>query len=77
MEKVWGLVGWIRGDFRGGSLGIKAGFMKGQLSKNNAMDQGKTSEQVFFLYIYIYSRSMAGIVLRYFFNIFFDPSWKC
>lgn len=47
-----------------GAVEIKAGLMKRQLSSNNAMDQGKAAEQVFF--IYIYSRSMAGIVLRYF-----------
>lgn len=56
------------------SVGIKAGLLRRQLPSNNARDQGKASEQGVFLCI---PRSIAGIVLRYFFNISFDPSWKC
>lgn len=48
---------------KGGAVEIKAGLMKRQLSSNNAMDQGKAAELGF---LYIYSRSIAGIVLRYF-----------
>ena len=33
----------------GGSVGIKAGFMRRRLSTSNAMDQGKASEQVFYV----------------------------
>ena len=35
-----------------GSVGIKAGFMKRQLSNNNAMDQGKASEQIFYIFLF-------------------------
>lgn len=59
-----GFVETFTGFTESGAVEIKAGLMKRQLSSNNAMDQGKAAEQVFF--IYIYSRSMAGIVLRYF-----------
>lgn len=37
---------------KGGAVEIKAGLMKRQLSSNNATDQGKAAEQVFFIYIF-------------------------
>lgn len=48
--KSTGLVGTGLRRLSRGSVGIKGGFMKGQLTKNNAMDEGKAPEQVFYMF---------------------------
>lgn len=51
--------------------------MKRQLS-NKEMGQGKEFGLVSYMYLCVQLPSQElYLILGYFFNIFFDPSWKC